>query len=88
MAFLSVMLRDNDIDVCCDADAEEDGDDPPQREIADQDMEHRDPGNAPRCAAASGWLVRADSAHAGVVSPRRVARGALITNSAFQFFGG
>jgi hypothetical protein len=36
VACLSVMLRDNAIEVCCDADAQEDGDDPPQREVADQ----------------------------------------------------
>jgi hypothetical protein len=83
----SAMLRDKDIHICRDADAEKQRDDPRQREVAGQHIGHRGLGNTPRCAAAGRWLACADSAHKGVVSPRRIARRAFFTHFAFQFVG-
>jgi hypothetical protein len=65
-AYPSVMLDDKDIDVCCDAGAEKYADDPPQREVADQDVEHHDPWNAWRDPAAGRRPVCVRSAHKNV----------------------
>jgi len=81
----SVMLDDKDIDVCCDAGAEKYADDPPQRQIADHDMEHRARGNVRRDPAAGRRHVCAGSARKNVVSPVQIALGAFFANSAFQF---
>jgi hypothetical protein len=75
--------RDKDIYVCCDAGAEECGDDAPQCEVAHQDARIR--ATAALCAAGL-WLDCADSTHKGVASRRQVARSEFF-NSAFQFDG-
>lgn len=87
-AYPSVLLRGKDTPISSDAGSEQDGDDPPQREIVDHETRRRDLANAPRGADTDQGPDCLDPAHdsaLNALNPYRAARCAVCIKSALRF---